>query len=48
MTVLLENGEHTYECVYNLPIVDQTMKVVNVHLTAEGVTNFTVDTVILK
>lgn len=48
VTVLLENGEHTYECVYNLPIVDQTMKVVNVHLTAEGVTNFTVDTVVIK
>lgn len=48
VTVLLENGEHTYECVYNLPIVDQTMKVVNVHLTAEGVTNFTVDTVNIK
>ena len=48
VTVLLENGEHTYECVYNLPIVDQTMNVVNVHLTAEGVTNFTVDTVVIK
>ena len=47
-TVVLENGEHTYECVYSMGVVDEDAAVFNIHLTAEGVDNFTVDSVVVK
>ena len=41
--ILLENEKSTYQCVYMLPIIDSTVTEFNVHLTAEDVANFTVD-----
>ena len=43
VTVQLDNGTSTYQCVYTLPIIDSTATEFNVHLTAEDVIYFTVE-----